>query len=92
MNRTLKTTVLGVALFAATNTAFFYGGAFLAQQRDKAEALASGAGFYDSKSGEFRFAVAPIVLDEPSLDNTADSARLRLPALPKHKPAYGGKL
>lgn len=66
LNR-LKFAALCVILQLATLTASYAAGSILAHHTDQQAALAAGAGYYDTKTGEFRFAVAPIMLDEPML-------------------------
>ena len=86
MLTSIKTFFLCLILLTATHAAMYYGGSILTQRHDQAEALANGAGFYDSHDGSFRFAVAPIEMPMPSLDKLSEA----LP-MPKRKPAHGGK-
>ena len=66
LNR-LKFAALCFILPSAILIASYMAGSILSHRTDQQAALAAGAGYYDTKTGEFRFAVAPVMLDEPML-------------------------
>ena len=84
MPNRLKLAATFVFLIALSSSGSYATGSILTQRKDQAEALANGAGFYDSHDGSFRFAVAPILMSGSMEDMTR--AAETLPAIPKHKP------
>lgn len=92
MNRIGYLTISAVLIATA-----YAGGTIRATQvattTDQQAALSHGAGFYDMQTGEFRFGVPPVVLNDLTLQEAAKAvaqaatqAAKNMDTVPAHKP------